>query len=176
VTARKAQIAWAKSEENMVRHVAELSQGSTVFCATTYPSSGQRLAQRIQWSTQEWFRRKDVSVKALNGHIELPYSCYLLLTGERWASEWCNIGWHPGEEPSGVIPKEFNLRNLELEKAISFKFWGWQVRGWHLLVLCERLFKRDGRPGPPLGLTLYEAYFDFYQGRSADFSMINGGA
>jgi hypothetical protein len=171
VTARKAQIEWARSEEKMVRHVAELPQGSTVFCATTYPSSGRRLAQRIQWSTQKWFLRKDVSVKALNGHAELPSSFYLLLTGERWASEWCNVGWHPGQEPSGEIPKEFNLRSMELEKAIGFKFWGWQVRGWHLLVLCERLLKRDGRPDPPLGLMLYEANFDFYQREGADFSL-----
>jgi hypothetical protein len=43
LTARKAQIAWAASEEKMVRYVAELPDKSTVFCATMYPSVGNAL-------------------------------------------------------------------------------------------------------------------------------------
>jgi hypothetical protein len=163
MTARKAQMAWARSEENMVRYIAELPEKGTVFCATMYPSSGRRLAERIQWSVQKWFLRKDMSVQALNGRLEVPVDSYLLLTGEKRASEWCNIGWHQGEDASGLIPKQFDFSSLELEKTIGFKFWGWQVRGWHLLVLCERLFKQDGRPDPPVGLMQYEAYFDFYK-------------
>jgi hypothetical protein len=128
-----------------------------------YPSSGQRLAQRIQWSIQKWFLRKDVSVRALNGRLEVPADSYLLLAGEKWASEWCDIGWHQGEDPSGLVPNQFDFSSLELEKAIGFKFWGWQVRGWHLLVLCERLLKQDGRLDPPLGPMQYEAHFDFYK-------------
>jgi hypothetical protein len=102
-------------------------------------------------------------VLGLNGRLEVPVDSYLLLTGEKWASEWCDIGWHQGEDPSGLVPKQFDFNSLELEKPIGFKFWGWQVRGWHLLVLCERLLKQDGRLDPPLGPMQYEAHFDFYK-------------
>jgi hypothetical protein len=162
VAARSILIQWTRCEGDLIRRIAELPEDATVFCATMYPSSGERFAQKIQWSLQRWFARKDVSVQALNSREELPPNSYLVVAGEKWASEWCNFGWHPGEADTGLLPKRFELSTLNAVNSIGFKSYGWQVRGWHILVLCERILKRDNKPGPPLGLIQYQANFDFY--------------
>jgi hypothetical protein len=162
VSARNVLIQWTRCEDDLIRRIAELPGDATVFCATMYPSSGERFAQKIQWSLQRWFARKDVSVQALNNRKELPRDSYLVVAGEKWVSEWCNFGWHPSEADTSSLPKRFELSTLDAVNSVGFKSYGWQVRGWHLLVLCERILKRDNRPWPPLGLIQYQANFDFY--------------
>lgn len=168
LTARRIQINWSHFEESIVRNIAELPKGSILICASRFPSSGSRLARRIRWSTEKWFLRGDVRAEATNGYLEGPEGKYLLLIEEKGVSEWLEIGWHQGGDPSGEVPKEFNFKSGSAERSGGFAFWGWQVRGWHLLVCLERLFKRDGRPWPPIGLTLYEAHWDLYKGEKAD--------
>ncbi len=162
-TAREVQIAWYRLEGDMVRSVNELPESSVVFSGATYQSSDIRFAQRVAWSLDRFFGRRDISVQPLSGLSQPPPRSYLLISDERFVSEWCSIGWHPGGLPEARYPTNDLLAIWQKDKSIELRVQGWQIRGWHLMVLAKKIINGTRTDLIPLGPTLYEAAFTFYR-------------
>jgi hypothetical protein len=162
-TAREVQTAWNRLEGDMVRSVNELPENSVIFCGATYQSSDIRFAQRITWSLDRFFGRRDISVQPLSGLSQPPPRSYLLISDEQFVSQWLSMGWHPGGLPDSTYPTNDILKTWEKDKSIDLNIQGWQIRGWHLLVLAKKFLNSAPTDIVPFGPTLYEATFRFYR-------------
>ncbi len=163
-TAREVQIAWDRLEGDMVRSVNELPEVERcLYCGAMYQASDIRFAQRVTWSLDRFFGRRDISIQPLSELSQPSPRSYLLIADERFVSEWCGIGWHPGGLPASRNPTSEILAGWKMDKSIDLRIQGWQIRGWHLMVLAKKIVKGTKTDLIPLGPTLYEAAFRFYR-------------
>jgi hypothetical protein len=73
------------------------------------------------------------------------------------------MGWHPGGLPESRFPTNDLLAAWQKDKNIELKVRGWQIRGWHFLVLAKKLVEGAPRDFVPFGPTLYQAAFTLYR-------------
>jgi hypothetical protein len=169
-TAREVQTAWNQLEGAMIRSVNELPEKSVIFCGATYQSSDIRFAQRITWSLDRFFGRRDISVQPLSGLSQPPVRSYLVISDEQFVSQWLSMGWHPGGLPDSTYPTNDMLKTWGKDKSVDLNVQGWQLRGWHLLVLAKQFLNSTPTDLVPVGPTLYKATFRFYRHPSLSLS------